>query len=137
MHILSQEKSYPHTSPIVLDTERPLGRRQAVPLAGATLEPGQGPAGARGTGVVRATVARTGARLGQLSPPPALGPPIQTAAGCGKTSAHTAEGARWLWLPPHLRPSAKPVHSTTACHEVQPRAPSWPHAPTCLYLVSV
>lgn len=119
VHILSQENSYPHTSPIVFNIERPLGRRQAVPLAGDTLEPGQGPTGAQGTGVVRATVAWTGARLGQLSAPlprsrrlPAVAGRLVTQlrepGGCGfLLTSSPAQGL--CTAPPVTRPTQSPI----------------------------
>lgn len=56
--------------------------------------------------------------------------PIQTAAGCGGMSAHTAEGARWLRLPPHLRPQCK----ACAQHRLS-QGPAWsPTLAPCSHL---
>lgn len=78
--------------------------RRAVPLAGATLEPGQGLAGAQSPAVCWGHSGEDRSKIRPAVPAPS---PIQTAAGCGRPSAHTAEGARWLWVPPHLRPQCK------------------------------
>ena len=132
VQILSHEKSCPHTSPIVLNTEMPLGRGVL----------GWGHLGASYAGSCwclshgvssRATVARTGARLDQLSNTPTQSRQPPAVAGCLLTQLRESGGCCFLLT----SGPAQGSHTALPVTRPQPRALSWPCAPTCLYLVSV
>lgn len=91
--------------------------RGGAPSAGPFWSPGGVLLGRGPWSLVLGHSSKDGTRLGQLSP-------VQTAAGCGRTSAHTAEGGQVAMASPS--PPAPPRDLGTplpACTRPPPRGP--------------